>query len=159
MKYLKLKIEDAVNATKAAIEEGVVAGGGVALVKAAQKVSENFLKNKDKMAAGVRVGYEVVLKGLEMPLRQIAHNAGVDAGVVVMKVAEGKGNVGYDAAKNEVVADVIAAGIIDPVKVTRTGLERAASAAAILLTTEAAVAEEPKEEKTPAAPDMGGMDY
>jgi chaperonin GroEL len=161
MKYLKLKIEDAVNATKAAIEEGIVPGGGTALVKAAQKVMETFAKNKDKMAADMRVGYEVVLKALEKPLRQIAENAGVDAGVVVEKVREAKGNAGYDAVKNEVVADMIAAGIVDPVKVARTGLERAASAAAILLTTEAAVAEEPKDEKpTPAMPGgMEDMDY
>ncbi len=159
MKYLKLKIEDAVNATKAAIEEGIVAGGGVALVKAAQKVAESYAKGKDKMDDAMRVGYEVVLKALEMPLRQIAHNAGVDAGVVVEKVKNAKGNAGYDAVKDEIVADVIATGIVDPVKVTRTALERAASAAAILLTTEAAVAEEPKEEKDTPSPDMGGMDY
>jgi chaperonin GroEL len=157
MKYLKLKIEDAVNATKAAIEEGIVAGGGAALVKAAQKVSETFAKSKEKMAADMRVGYEVVLKALEMPLRQIAMNAGVDAGVVVMKVAEAKGNAGYDATKNEVVADVVASGIVDPVKVTRTALERASSAAAILLTTEAAVADEPKDEKDSAPAGMNGM--
>ena len=159
MKYLKLKIEDAVNATKAAIEEGIVAGGGVALVKAAQKVAENYAKNKDKMDDAARVGYEVVLKALEMPLRQIAENAGVDAGVVVEKVKIAKGNAGYDAVKNEVVADMVAAGIVDPVKVTRTGLERAASAAAMLLTTEAAVAEEPKEEKDGPAMPGGGEDY
>ena len=158
MKYLKLKIEDAVNATKAAIEEGIVPGGGTALVKAAQKVAETFAKNRDKMAADMRVGYEVVIRALEMPLRQIAMNAGVDAGVVVMKVMEAKGNAGYDAVKNEVVADMIAAGIVDPVKVARTGLERAASAAAMLLTTEAAVAEEPKDEKgAPMPGGMGGM--
>ncbi|MSR70501.1 chaperonin GroEL [Candidatus Kaiserbacteria bacterium] len=163
MKYLKLKIEDAVNATKAAIEEGIVAGGGVALVKAAQKVSESFAKAKDKMDTAGRVGYEVVLKALEMPLRQIAFNAGTDAGVVVDKVKNAKGNAGYDAVKDEIVTDVIAAGIVDPVKVTRTALERAASAAAILLTTEAAVAEEPKEEKEGAGGGMpggmGDMDY
>jgi len=163
MKYLKLKIEDAVNATKAAIEEGIVPGGGSALVKAAQKVAETFAKGKDKMSADTRVGYEVVLKALEMPLRQIAINAGVDAGVVVEKVREAKGNMGYDAVKNEVV-DMLASGIVDPVKVTRTGLERAASAAAILLTTEAAIAEEPKDEKDSSGGmqsigDMGGMDY
>jgi chaperonin GroEL len=159
MKYLKLKIEDAVNATKAAIEEGVVAGGGSALVKAAQKAHEGFAKNKDKMSADERVGYEVVLKALEMPLRQIARNAGVDGGVVVKEVRESKGQGGFDALAGVVVADMLTAGIIDPVKVTRTGLERAASAAAILLTTEAAIAEEPKEEKEPSgAPDMG-MDY
>lgn len=161
MKYLKLKIEDAVNATKAAIEEGIVPGGGVALVKAAQKVAESFAKGKDKMEADQRVGFEVVLKALELPLRQIAINAGVDAGVVVEKVREAKGSAGYNATRNEIVADMVEAGIVDPVKVTRTGLERAASAAAILLTTEAAIAEEPKEEKS--APGMpggmgGGMD-
>jgi len=159
MKYLKLKIEDAVNATKAAIEEGIVAGGGVAFVKAAQKVAEGYAKTKDKMDDAMRVGYEVVLKALEMPLRQIAQNAGVDAGVVVEKVKNAKGNAGYDAVKNEIVPDMVAAGIVDPVKVTRTGLERAASAAAILLTTEAAIAEEPKEEKEGANPGMGEMDY
>jgi chaperonin GroEL len=159
MKYLKLKIEDAVNATKAAIEEGIVPGGGVALVKAAQKIAEIYEKGKDKVSADHRVGFEVVLKALEMPLRQIAHNAGVDAGVVVEKVRQAKGNAGYDAVKNEVVADMLVAGIIDPVKVTRTALERASSAAAMILTTEALVAEEPKEEKESPTPDMGGMDY
>ena len=159
MKYLKLKIEDAVNATKAAIEEGIVAGGGVAFVKAAQKVAEGYAKTKDKMDDAMRVGYEVVLKALEMPLRQIAQNAGLEAGVVVEKVKNAKGNAGYDAVKNEIVPDMVAAGIVDPVKVTRTGLERAASAAAILLTTEAAIAEEPKEEKEGANPGMGEMDY
>jgi chaperonin GroEL len=161
MKYLKLKIEDAVNATKAAIEEGIVPGGGTTLVKAAQKVAETFAKNKDKMAADMRVGYEVVLRALEMPLRQIAQNAGADAGVVIDKVKNAKGNAGYDAVKDEVVADMLAAGIIDPVKVTRTGLERAASAAAMLLTTEAAIADEPKDEKNdaPSPGGMGDMDY
>ena len=160
MKYLKLKIEDAVNATKAAIEEGIVPGGGSSLIKAAQKVSENFAKTREKMDAAGRVGYEVVLKALEMPLRQIAYNAGVDAGVVVDKVRNGKGNAGYDALNDVVVDDMLAAGIIDPLKVARTGLERAASAAAILLTTEAAIADEPKEEKAPGGSEMlGGEDY
>ena len=158
MKYLKLKIEDAVNATKAAIEEGIVAGGGTALVKAAHKLAVAFEANKAKMTTETRVGYEVVLKALEMPLRQIAENAGMDAGVIVDKVKNGKPNAGYDALQNKIVDDMLAAGIVDPVKVTRTGLQRAASAAAILLTTEAAVAEEPKEEKLPAGnPGMGGM--
>ncbi len=157
MKYLKLKIEDAVNATKAAIEEGIVAGGGSALTKASSKVRESFEKGKDKMDTARRVGFEVLLRALEMPLRQIAINAGVDAGVVVDKVKSAKGNAGYDAVNDEVVADMLEAGIVDPVKVTRTGLERAASAAAILLTTEAAVADEPKEEKNdaPMPGDMG----
>lgn len=160
MKYLKLKIEDAVNATKAAIEEGIVPGGGSSLIKAAQKVAESFAKSRDKMDAAARVGYEVVLKALEMPLRQIAFNAGVDAGVVVDKVKNAKGNAGYDALNDTVVEDMLAAGIVDPAKVARTGLERAASAAAILLTTEAAIAEEPKDDKAPAAGEMlGGEDY
>ncbi len=160
MKYLKLKIEDAVNATKAAIEEGIVPGGGSSLIKAAQKVAESFAKSRDKMDAAARVGYEVVLKALEMPLRQIAFNAGVDAGVVVDKVKSGRGNTGYDALNDTVIEDMLAAGIIDPLKVARTGLERAASAAAILLTTEAAIADEPKDEKAPGQGEvMGGEDY
>jgi chaperonin GroEL len=163
MKYLKLKIEDAVNATKAAIEEGIVPGGGTALVKAAQKVQESFAKSKDKMSADMRVGYEVLLKALEMPLRQIAMNAGVDAGVVVDKVKNAKGNAGYDAVNDEVVSDMLEKGIVDPAKVSRTGLERAASAAAILLTTEALIADEPEEKKDAPMPGgmggMGDMDY
>lgn len=160
MKYLKLKIEDAVNATKAAIEEGIVPGGGSSLIKAAQKVAESFAKSREKMDAAARVGYEVVLKALEMPLRQIAFNAGVDAGVVVDKVKNGKGNTGYDALNDVVIEDMLSAGIIDPLKVARTGLERAASAAAILLTTEAAIADEPKDEKAPGQGEvMGGEDY
>ena len=165
MKYLKLKIEDAVNATKAAIEEGIVPGGGTALVKASQKLSSSLETKRAKMTAESIVGYEVVLRALEMPLRQIAFNAGKDAGVVVEQVKNGKGNAGYDAVKDVIVPDMLEAGIVDPVKVTRTGLERAASAAAILLTTEAAIAEEPEEKKAGGAGgmqgmgDMGGMDY
>jgi chaperonin GroEL len=159
MKYLKLKIEDAVNATKAAIEEGIVAGGGSALVRVAQDLREALAKKKtETMGVDVREGYGILVKALDMPLRQIALNADKDAGVVVQSVRAGKGNTGYDAVKDEVVADMLEAGIVDPVKVTRTGLERAASAAAILLTTEAAIAEEPKEDKNDA-PMPGGMDY
>ncbi|MGH7141506.1 MAG: chaperonin GroEL [Minisyncoccia bacterium] len=158
MKYLKLKIEDAVNATKAAIEEGIVPGGGTALVKAAAKVQENLAKAKGDMSHERRVGYEVVLKALEVPLRQIAGNAGADPGVVVENVKTGKGNTGYDALKNEIVPDLIASGIVDPVKVTRTGLERAASAAAILLTTEVAIADEPNDKPAAGAPGGMGMD-
>ncbi len=161
MKYLKLKIEDAVNATKAAIEEGIVAGGGSALVRVAQDLREALAKKKtETMGVDVREGYGILIKALDMPLRQIAMNADKDAGVVVQAVRAGKGNTGYDAVKDEVVADMLEAGIVDPVKVTRTGLERAASAAAILLTTEAAVAEEPKQDKNDAPmPGMGDMDY
>ena len=167
MKYLKLKIEDAVNATKAAIAEGIVAGGGVALVKASQKVGE-WLKNevakgKESMTKEFEVGFHIVLKALEAPLKQIAINAGKDDGsVIVEHVRNGKGNTGYDALKDVMVPDMLIAGIIDPVKVTRSGVQNAASAAAILLTTEAAIADEPKEEKE--GPSMGGgmpggMDY
>ena len=165
MKYLKLKIEDAVNATKAAIAEGIVAGGGVALIKAAQKakhwIENEKNKNKAETTTEFEVGFNIVIKALEAPLRQIAVNAGKDDGsVIVEEVKKGRGNFGYDALKDEMISDMVAAGIVDPVKVTRLGVENAASAAAILLTTEVAVAEEPKEEKT-AAPTMpgGGMDY
>lgn len=160
MKYLKLKIEDAVNATKAAIAEGIVAGGGVALIKAAQKAKHWIENEKNKGKAEntkeFEVGFNIVIKALEAPLRQIAVNAGKDDGsVIVEEVKKGRGNFGYDALKDEMVLDMTAAGIVDPVKVTRLGVLNATSAAAILLTTEVAVAEEPKEEKaSPAAPPM-----
>lgn len=164
MKYLKLKIEDAVNATKAAIEEGVVAGGGVALIRAAKEVSSSA--KKEYTSPEEKLGYEIVLKALESPLKQIAVNAGRDDGSVVVDKVKNpydssdlkngvatpdakkkKQNFGFDALKNEFVPDMIVAGIIDPVKVTRLGVENACSAAAILLTTEAAVADEPEEKK------------
>ena len=154
MKYLKLKIEDAVNATKAAIEEGIVPGGGVALVRAAEKVLASGKRKYENSEDGI--GYRIVMKALEAPLKQIAANAGKDDGsVIVDNVKRGKGNAGYDAAKDEMVADMISAGIIDPVKVTRSGVENAVSAAGILLTTEAAVAEDDDDKK--AMPDMSGM--
>ncbi len=159
MKYLKLKIEDAVNSTKAAIEEGIVPGGGVALIKAAAEVGANMEKRAGKkpLSGEEEVGYRIVLRALEMPLRQIAANVGKDDGsVIVENVKKGKGNAGYDAARDEMVSDVVSAGIIDPVKVTRSCVQNAVSAAGILLTTEAAVAED-DEEKKPAG-GMGGMD-
>jgi chaperonin GroEL len=156
MKYLKLKIEDAVNATKAAIEEGIVAGGGVAFIKVAGEVAKKLLPST--ATKEFELGYRIVLKALESPLRQIAVNAGKDDGsVIIEKVRNGKGNAGYDALKDEIIPDMLIAGIVDPVKVTRLGIQNACSAAALLLTTEVAVAEEPKEEKTPAA--APGMDY
>ncbi len=156
MKYLKLKIEDAVNATKAAIDEGIVPGGGTSLVRAAHTVEKELLTKND-LGREEMIGYNIVLKALEVPLRQIADNTGKDEGaVVVEKVKEAGGNAGYDAAKGEMVADMIKAGIVDPVKVERAGVQHAVSAAAILLTTECAVADEPEENK-PAMPDMGGM--
>ncbi len=156
MKYLKLKIEDAVNATKAAIEEGIVPGGGTSLARAAAIVEKKVSEKKD-LSAEEMVGYNIVLKALEMPLKQIANNTGkIDGAVVVEKVKAAGGNAGYDAAKGEMVDDMIKAGIIDPVKVERAGVQHAVSAAAILLTTECAVADEPEENK-PAMPDMSGM--
>lgn len=157
MKYLKMKIEDAVNATKAAIEEGIVPGGGTALAKIANRLQDK-LKNKKNSDHELAAGYEIMLKALLMPLYHIAYNAGREDGamVVVNKVATEKGNTGFDALTGEYV-DMLTAGIIDPVKVTRSGVQNAASAAAILLTTEAAVAEEPEEKKAAPAPDMGGM--
>ena len=168
MKYLKLKIEDAVNATKAAIEEGVVAGGGVALIKAGEKVRSWLMGGKEKTSEfggkEFEVGFNIVLRAIEAPLRQIAVNAGKDDGLVIVdKVKNGKGNSGYDALKDLIVPDMILAGIIDPVKVERCGIENAASAAAMILTTEAAIADEPEEKKPMGGGmpqgGMGGMDY
>jgi len=158
MKYLKLKIEDAVNATKAAIEEGIVPGGGTALVKAAAAVRaakpKPVLKNFEREFG---VGVDILVKALEAPIRQIVENAGKDnADAVIAEITKSKGQAGYDALKDEIIDDMIEAGIVDPVKVTRSGVENAASAAAILLTTEAAVAEEPKEEKEGK---NSGMEY
>lgn len=147
MKYLKLKIEDAVNATKAAIEEGIVPGGGTSLARAAAVVTKKLADKKD-LGQEEQVGYSIVIKALEMPLKQIVDNTGKDDGaVIVQKVKEAGGNAGYDAAKGEMVDDMIKAGIIDPVKVERSGVQHAVSAAAILLTSEAAVADEPEEDK------------
>lgn len=157
MKYLKDKIDDAVNATKAAIAEGIVSGGGSALVKAAAKAEKSI--DFDKVTTEEETGYRIVLAALERPLRQIAMNAGKEDGsVMAAEIKKKKGHAGYDARKDEVVDDMLAEGIIDPVKVARGGVEHAVSAAAILLTTEAAIADEPEEKKdTPAMPDMGGM--
>jgi chaperonin GroEL len=156
MKYLKLKIEDAVNATKAAIEEGIVPGGGTSLSRVAGIVEGRVDKNlgRDEL-----IGYRIVLKALEEPLKQLADNVGKDDGaVIVQKVKDAGGNAGYDAAKAEMVDDMIKAGIIDPVKVERAGVQHAVSAVAILLTSEVAVADAPEPEKTsPAMPDMNGM--
>ena len=152
MKYLKDKIDDAVKATKASIEEGIVPGGGTALAKVSKKLEGVDKKN---MSTDERAGYDIVTRALEMPLRQIAINAGKDdAGSIVAKVQEGKVNAGYNAVTDQVIDDMLAAGIVDPVKMGRTAIENAVSAAAMLLTTEAAVADIP-EPKTPA-PDMGG---
>lgn len=161
MKYLKDKIEDAVNATKAAIEEGIVAGGGAALAKVSAKLRKNLTEGKggDEFA----VGYGILVAALAAPLKQIAENCGREDAAVILQEVSKSNNNGFDAASDEEAAhivDMFEAGIIDPVKVTRSGVENAASAAAVLLTTEAAVAEIPedkKEEGGGGMPDMGGM--
>jgi len=151
MKYLKLKIEDAVNATKAAISEGIVVGGGSALVKVAQKLKEKYdarrIDLRDKNEVEFWAGYGILMETLTEPLRQIAENAGEEGGVVLNKVLEGNPNFGYDALSGKFVENMFEAGIIDPVKVTRTAIENASSAVAILLTTEVAIADEPEPKK------------
>ncbi|HLC95421.1 MAG TPA: TCP-1/cpn60 chaperonin family protein, partial [Patescibacteria group bacterium] len=160
LKYMKDKMEDAVAATKAAIEEGIVAGGGTAFVKAAFAISQNKRADNDHE---FKAGYEIVLKALYEPLCQIARNAGEqDAAVVLHNVMESKlGNYGYNAKENKYENDMLKAGIIDPLKVTRTALENAVSVASLLLTTEAAVTDEPKEESAGGGGNpmagMGGM--
>jgi chaperonin GroEL len=156
--YMKHKMEDAVNATKAAIEEGIVAGGGVALVKAAATVTAKYAKNSIEDHE-YRAGYETLLRALAEPLRQIATNAGEqDAAVVLNEVLLGTGvNFGYNALENRYENDMVKAGIIDPLKVTRLALENAVSVAALLLTTEAAVVDLPEEKKDMPMPGAGGM--
>lgn len=157
MKYLKLKIEDAVAATKAAIAEGIVAGGGSALVRVAKKMRNE--KARQFATPEVALGYEIVLRSLEAPLRQIVLNTGnADGSVAIEKIMSSeKENAGFNALTEEFSDDLIKDGIIDPVKVTRTALQNAASAAAILLTTEAAVVDEPEPKKRPHGPEE--MDY
>lgn len=157
MKYLKDKIDDAVKATKAAMDEGIVPGGGTALAKVSRKLADAGVKG---MSADEKEGYEIVVRALTMPLRQIALNAGKDdASVIVKEVESAKGFAGYDAMEDKMVDDMVKAGIIDPVKVTRGAVENAVSAAAMLLTTESAIADIPEPKQ--AAPDagMGGMDF
>ena len=144
MKYLKLKIEDAVNATKSAVEEGIVAGGGSSLAKTSAHLATILNKQGSKMSVEEKIGYEIVIKSLKSPLKQIALNCGKeDAEVIVDNVIKGPKNAGYDAQEDSLIEDMIVSGIIDPVKVTRTGVSNAISAAAILLTTEVAVADIP----------------
>lgn len=166
MKYLKLKIEDAVNATKAAISEGVVIGGGSALAKVSQKIETKYKESKEaKMAhanpeaAEFSAGYTAVIEALTEPFRQIAKNAGKEDGVVLAEVLKGSNNSGYNALTDEFIPDMFEAGIIDPLKVTRCALENASSAVAILLTTEVAITDEPKEDTSPTGGQRGGLDY
>ncbi|WP_455210426.1 chaperonin GroEL [Kaarinaea lacus] len=150
MKEKKARVEDALHATRAAVEEGVVPGGGVALVRALQSIKDIKADNHDQ-----DVGVNIARRAMEEPLRQIVSNAGGEPSVILNKVAEGKGNFGFNASTDE-FGDMVAMGILDPTKVTRTALQNAASVAGLMITTEAMVAEMPKEEG-PAMPDMGGM--
>lgn len=152
-KQKKQKLEDALNATRAAMEEGIVAGGGVAYIRIAAFLNDLKLKQEDE-----QVGVEILSRALQSPLRQLAENAGIDAGVVVSKVQTATGTRGYNF-KTMKEEDLKAAGIIDPSKVVRSALQNAASAAGMLLTTETAIADEPKDEKdgSSAGPSMPGM--
>ncbi|MHA1152445.1 MAG: chaperonin GroEL [Alphaproteobacteria bacterium] len=153
VKDRKDRVEDAMNATRAAVEEGVVVGGGVALLNAIKVLKKLDPDNNDQ-----KVGVDIVRRALQAPVRQIAENAGTEGSVVVGKLLETKGaNIGYDAQNNK-YTDMFKAGIIDPTKVVRIALQDAASVAGLLITTEAMVAERPeKKDAAPAAPDMGGM--
>ncbi len=151
MKEKKARVEDALHATRAAVEEGVVPGGGVALVRALQAISELKGDNEDQ-----NVGIALLRRAVEAPLRQIVANAGDEPSVVVDKVKQGEGNYGYNAATGE-YGDMIAMGILDPAKVTRSALQAAASIAGLMVTTEAMIADIKDDSAAPAMPDMGGM--
>jgi chaperonin GroEL len=152
MKEKKARVEDALHATRAAVEEGVVAGGGVALVRAIGQIEGLTGDNEDQ-----NIGIAAALRAMEGPLRQIVANAGDEASVVLDKVRQAEGNVGYNAATGE-YGDMIAMGILDPAKVTRTALQAAGSVAGLMITTEVMIAESPKDDGgAPAMPDMGGM--
>lgn len=159
MKEKKHRVEDALSATRAAIEEGIVSGGGIALIQAALALDKADIS---KLTDDEKVGYKIVKRALEEPIRQIAENAGIDGSIIADKAKHEKKGIGFDAAKMEWV-DMMKAGIIDPAKVTRSALQNAASVAALLLTTECAITDLPEKEKPAANPGgmggMGGMDY
>ncbi|MBV9877517.1 MAG: chaperonin GroEL [Verrucomicrobia bacterium] len=157
MKEKKARVEDALHATRAAVEEGIVAGGGTALIRA-QKALESV-----KLTGDEKVGLEIVHRAVESPLRQLANNAGREGALIVQEVKSRKGNEGYNVATDQ-YTDLVKAGVVDPTKVTRTALQNAASISGLLLMTEALVTELPEKEKPAAAgpggmPGMGGMDY
>jgi chaperonin GroEL len=152
MKEKKARVEDALHATRAALEEGILPGGGVALLRASKSVKTKGLTHDEE------IGFNIIVKACASPLYQIAENAGQDGGVVVSKVADGKGNFGYDALKDE-YTDLVKAGIIDPTKVTRYALQNAASVSTLLLTSDALIADAPKDdEKKSGGGGHGGYD-
>lgn len=151
MKEKKARVEDALHATRAAVEEGIIPGGGVGLLRTLPALEKFKLENDEK------IGVEIIKRALEEPIRQLTENAGLEGSVVVQRVKQEKTNVGFDVAQNAYV-DMIDAGVIDPTKVTRSALQNASSIAALLLTTEAIVTDKPeKEEKMPPMPPGGGM--
>lgn len=151
MKEKKDRVDDALHATRAAVEEGIVAGGGVALIRASAALQDLRGVNEDE-----NIGIDIIRRAIEEPLRQICNNAGIEGAIVVQKVKEGEGDFGYNA-RTDVYENLISAGVIDPTKVSRVALENAASIASMLLTTEAVLADEPEEEgAAPAMPPMGG---
>ncbi len=150
MKEKKDRVDDALSATKAAVEEGIVIGGGAAVLKAAKKAEVESVDPDEQ------IGIDIIKRAVKAPIKQIAENAGYEPGVVALTVEEADENTGFNAATGEYV-DMFEAGIIDPTKVERIALQNATSVSGLLLTTEAAVTEEPKDEKAPAMPDMGGM--
>ena len=155
MKEKKARVEDALHATRAAVEEGIVPGGGVALLRA-----QKALDNMKDLEGDEKIGVQIVRRAIEEPTRQLAYNGGAEGALVVEEIKKRKGNEGYDVATGE-YKDLVKAGIVDPTKVTRSALQNAASIAGLLLTTEALVTEIPEKEKAPAMPPggMGGMDY
>jgi chaperonin GroEL len=158
MKEKKARVEDALHATRAAVEEGIVAGGGVAFIRA-----QKALDNVKDLEGDEKVGVQIVRRAIEEPTRQLADNAGQEGALIVQEVKARKGNEGYDVATGQ-YTDLVKAGIVDPTKVTRSALQNAASISGLLLTTEAVVTELPEKEKTPPMPGggmggMGGMDY
>ena len=155
MKEKKARVEDALHATRAAVEEGIVAGGGVALIRTI-KVIEGL-----KLEGDEAIGAQIVRRAIEHPIRALCANAGVDGGVVVKEVLASKGNIGYNVATDK-FEDLVKAGVVDPTKVTRTALQNAASIAGLLLTTECMITDLPEKKDSHPAPGgggMGGMDY
>jgi chaperonin GroEL len=152
MKEKKALVEDALHATRAAVEEGIVPGGGVALLRAQASLEKLEVEREDE-----QIGIQILYRALEHPIRQIAQNAGAEGSIVVEKVRAGKGGFGYNAQTGE-YEDLVKAGVIDPTKVVRTALQNAASIAGLLLTTEAVVVDIPEDEKAPMGGGMGGMD-
>ena len=153
MKEKKARVEDALHATRAAVEEGIVPGGGVAYLRAVKALDGLKGENHDQ-----DTGISIIRRAVEEPIRQIVANAGLEASVITNRIKEGTGSEGFNA-RTEVYEDLIAAGVIDPTKVSRVALENAASVSSLLLTTEATIVEKPESEKPMPQMPHGGMDY